>query len=173
MAAVSWACWFGGPATAVPASRNPLEVGSRALETGEFEAAIAALTEAIDRDDSQVRPYALRAYAERQLGQYQSALEDYSAILQRQPNSATTYVDRGLLKGMLGNSEGAIADHTRAISLEPADPRAYSSRGIARCISGDTKGGEQDLRQSGILSLNRGDYSLYRIALQSEKQFCR
>ncbi|MEM9568597.1 MAG: hypothetical protein AAF974_09855 [Cyanobacteria bacterium P01_E01_bin.34] len=164
------------PAIAAPPSTSQvlalIDEGSHELETGEFESAIAHLTKAISQDSRQPQAYALRAYAKRQLGQFQSALDDYSAILELQPRSATTYVDRGLLKGMLGDAQGAIVDHTRAIAIESNNARAYSSRGIARCISGEIEAGQQDFRQSGVLSLNQGDYQLYSIASRSEKQFC-
>ncbi|MGK7912328.1 MAG: tetratricopeptide repeat protein [Synechococcus sp.] len=165
------------PAIAIPPTSSQvlilIDEGSHELETGEFESAIAHLTDAISQDSRQPQAYALRAYAKRQLGQFQSALDDYSAILELQPRSATTYVDRGLLKGMLGDAKGAIADHTRAIDIEPNNARAYSSRGIARCVSGEIEAGQQDFRQSGVLSLNQGDYQLYSIASRSEKKFCR
>ncbi|MEM9536997.1 MAG: hypothetical protein AAGA40_15170 [Cyanobacteria bacterium P01_E01_bin.45] len=182
-AALLWVCvgWLPFAVNTAPAIATPptssqvlalIDEGSHELETGEFESAIAHLTDAIIQDSRQPQAFALRAYAKRQLGQFQSALDDYSAILELQPRSATTFVDRGLLKGMLGDAKGAIADHTRAIAIEPNNARAYSSRGIARCISGDINAGQQDFKQSGVLSLNQGDYQLYSIASRSEKQFC-
>jgi tetratricopeptide (TPR) repeat protein len=104
--------------------------GFSVYNAGNYEAAIADYTTAIELDPSYAYAYNNRGSAYYRLGDYEEALADYNRAIQLEP-SAVRYTSRGLAYYSLGEYDSAIADYTTAIGLDPNYAIAYHHRGLA------------------------------------------
>jgi WD40 repeat protein/Flp pilus assembly protein TadD len=127
-----------GPSADEPAL-NAADLNKQSLEQirqGNFEEAIATLSEAIALDPEFANAYHNRGEVYYKLDNYEQAIADYTTALELKPNNAVTYQRRGLAYFMLGNSEQdpqiweqkALPDYERAIELDPKDAEAYMLR---------------------------------------------
>ncbi|WP_206755468.1 tetratricopeptide repeat protein [Trichocoleus sp. FACHB-46] len=112
-------------------AENALQQGLSQAEQGNYEAAIAAYTQALRLNPTRAAAFYQRGVARFYLRQTLPALNDYNQALQRDPNFADAYIARGIVRYELGGTPGAIEDFTQAIRLQPRHATAYYYRGIA------------------------------------------
>ncbi|MGO9107863.1 MAG: tetratricopeptide repeat protein [Thermoguttaceae bacterium] len=110
--------------------------GCARCATGEWEAAIADLTEAMRLDQTAPRPY--------------HALN---------PKGATAYRSRGFAHCARDEWDQAIADLTCAIQLDPKDVHAYAFRSYAYAHQGDAEKARNDREQAANLGFTADDFT--------------
>lgn len=101
-------------------SSNPIMLVNRGIahdELGQYEAAIADYTAAIERDEALTEAYYNRANAHHNLKQYEQAVADYSTAIGQREDFAYAYVNRAISLEAMGNVDRAIADLTRAVEI--------------------------------------------------------
>lgn len=114
-----------------PTASEMLQRGLRALENGDSEQAIAALTESLRLRPDDADAYYNRGLAHVRLGNFEAARKDYTAALRIRPEFPEAYTNRAVTYARRGRLDEAIADCTAAIDLNPADALAYRNRGLA------------------------------------------
>ena len=119
-------------------------VGRAYCGLGDFEGAIACLSEAIyvDRKSpvewpGRHNPYLLRADAHYELGEYEAAVSDYNAGIAIGRRDAATFVDRGRAYQKMGDYGRALEDFERAIGLESDLIIAYLASAEIHTLMGD------------------------------------
>jgi tetratricopeptide (TPR) repeat protein len=105
-------------------------------QTGEYDKAIAAFTEAIRLTPEDAYAFSHRGYAYHQTGEYDKAIADYTEAIRFAPEDAHVHYGRGYAYNRKGESDKAIADLTEAIRLAPELAEAYCNRGYAYCQKG-------------------------------------
>ena len=115
---------------------EPCERGRFCLDKGDFDAAIAAYTEAIRRDPSNAIAYCNRGRCYIVKDDLDKALADLTESIRLDPKDSTAYLSRAAVYLITSDTDNAISDCTEAIRLSPRSVEAYSARGIAY-ISGD------------------------------------
>jgi tetratricopeptide (TPR) repeat protein len=110
--------------------------GTRAIDEGRLEEAVALFTEGIQLDDQfrneYVTMYAQRALARQRLGDNMGAIPDYGRAIEMEPpfNQAQYFFQRGMCFSAIGgHEEHAVQDYGRAIALIPDHPGPYHLRG--------------------------------------------
>ncbi|MGD9722980.1 MAG: tetratricopeptide repeat protein [Pirellulales bacterium] len=108
---------------------TPVETGQELLQSGDYDAAITTLDEAIRLNprDAQAYVFRGRAYHCRdQAGDLNAAIEDFSAAIQLNPKDPEAYYsrsiayhDRGLSTRSPADEEKSQADHAAARRLDP------------------------------------------------------
>jgi len=98
-----------------PTVQNLINSAEIKTEKGDYQGAIADLTQAIQLSPNNAEAYYLRANAYYQLENYQGAIADFNQAIKLNPDFAIAYYNRGLARRNLGNYQGAIADFTQAI----------------------------------------------------------
>ncbi|MEO0986217.1 MAG: tetratricopeptide repeat protein [Cyanobacteria bacterium J06639_14] len=91
------------------------DLGVAYLANTQFDAAIAALDQAIVWDDSDPRAYFNRGCACQRQGNYAAALRDFEQVLALEPNYAEAYLNRSWVKHEMGHHREAIADLEAAL----------------------------------------------------------
>jgi len=86
---------------------------------GDFDRAIADLSEAIRLDPKYAEAYYLRGVTYRNKGDLDRAIADYSEAIRLDPKLAGAYNNRGNAYKDKGDSDHAIADFSEAIRLAP------------------------------------------------------
>lgn len=104
-------------------NRSQVRVGM-----GQLEAALADLTEVIDKDPNYA-PYRFdRAGVWHRLGRDEEALADYEEALRLAPAMFEGYYNRAEVRAGLGDLEGALADFDHTLELNPRYLPAYINR---------------------------------------------
>ena len=101
-------------------SGNPMMLVNRGTahdELGQYEAAIADYTAAIERDETLSEAYYNRANAHHNIQQYEAAVADYSKAIEQEDDFAYAYVNRAINLEALGQINEAIADLERAVEI--------------------------------------------------------
>ena len=114
------------------------------MNKGDYDAAIADYTKAIESDPTLPTPYINRGLARQAKGDVDGALADDDKAIELNPNYAAAYHNRGLAKMDKHDYDGAIADYTRAIELSPNFAVAYYNRSLAEQAKGDAAGALAD-----------------------------
>lgn len=97
---------------------------------GNYDAAIALLTELIDYNPDSASHYNNRGLLHFQNGEFDEALADYDQALQLNPRLTKVYNNRANCYASLGLLAEAIADYETAIDLDPANIHAWINQGI-------------------------------------------
>lgn len=105
--------------------------GLDAFNTGDYQQAIEAYTNALRLDPNDAASYNNRGTTYFRLGQYEQAREDYAAAITVNDEYALAYYNRGNVNYVLSNDEDAISDLTRSIELDGTNAEAYYVRGLA------------------------------------------
>ncbi|MBD0334382.1 MAG: tetratricopeptide repeat protein [Cyanobacteria bacterium Co-bin13] len=100
------------------------------IRKGNYEAAIAVLTAAIEHHPRPAQIYITRGITRWQAGDLQNALADFTEATQDPKLGAKAYGNRGLLRYQLGDEQGALADWQQAIAVGPRDARVYYNRAL-------------------------------------------
>ena len=104
---------------------------------GEYDAAIADYTKAIELDPKDAIAYNNRGYAYLDKGEYDAAIADYTKAITINPKYALGYGNRCAAYNQKGKYDQAIADCTQAIKITPNNPIAYKNRGNAYYNKGE------------------------------------
>jgi tetratricopeptide (TPR) repeat protein len=121
------------PAMAAQADGAKLayEKGKACLEKNDYDAALAALTEAIRLDPKYVDAFISRGACKLAKGDRDGAIADYNAAVDADPKSAAAHAARGWCYAHNGDLDKAISEYSEAIRLEPHSSESYSHRAWA------------------------------------------
>jgi|GEM_PF-636683 len=115
--------------------RSALKAGVQAFQQGDYAAAAAAFSSAIDHDPTLTAAHINRCLANLQLEQYAAAVADCTEAIDRSPKLVEAYLNRGLAYHRQGEFAAAIADYSQLLKLQPFDFRAYYNRGLSQMAS--------------------------------------
>ena len=101
--------------------------GSAALQHGDFQGAVDALTKAITKDPSNFGAFLNRGVAYENLKQYDKALADYDSAIAIVPRFGRAFHSRGHVHNKMEQYEQAVADYDDA--LKNADNMVIDSLG--------------------------------------------
>jgi tetratricopeptide (TPR) repeat protein len=87
--------------------------------TGDYEEAIADLSEAIQLDSNLAEAYYNRGRAYANLANLEQAIQDYDQAIQLDPSNLLAVTNRGSAYADLGEFDQAIQDYDQAIQLDP------------------------------------------------------
>lgn len=108
-------------------------------ESGNYNEAMEAFTNAIELDPKLARAYVARGVAYANLGNNQQAIKDFDRAIELDPKDEKAYNNRGVAYANLGDYQQAIRDLDRAIELDPKLAAAYHSRGTVYFMLGNTQ----------------------------------
>lgn len=119
-------------------------LGVTCLRRRQPEAAIRALTVALELDAFSPSAYYQRGNARDDMGDGPGALEDYATAIGLQPDFLQAHYNRGVVLNHLGRYREAVAAFDDVLALRPDISNAYLNRGVARDELGDTPGAIAD-----------------------------
>ena len=105
--------------------------GTAWIALGNFDNAIADLSEAINRDPGFAVAFLNRGVAYFNKSEIDRAIKDTSEAIRFNPNLASAYNLRGNLLSLKQEPSRALLDFDKMIALEPSNPRGYTNRGYA------------------------------------------
>jgi hypothetical protein len=85
------------------------------LDSGDWNNAIRAYSEVINRDRSNFNAFFLRGVAYSQIGNYDASIADFNIAVNGAPNFPDIYILRGFAYGAMGMFHKAIADYRTAL----------------------------------------------------------
>jgi uncharacterized caspase-like protein/lipoprotein NlpI len=112
-------------------SQDAVEQGKAAQNRGEFDQAIAALSEAMRLDPNNPHAPKYRADAYESKNDLDRAMRDYNEAIRLDPTFAAAFNNRGNLYKKVKDFNRAIEDYTEAIRLDPTLAFAVYNRGSA------------------------------------------
>lgn len=104
------------------------------IAAGDFAAAIACYTEAIELASTDADLYLGRGATYLVSEQFQAALDDFTAAIDIDSLRHGAFLKRGETLDELGEYELAIADKSTAIKLDPDNPNYYNSRAFSHYL---------------------------------------
>ena len=112
--AAAWAASTGSSSSSSGSSASPsdYDTGKKAADSGDYEAAIASLSKAVEADPTNADAYNLLGFSYRKLGDVDKAFEYYNAALEIKPDhiGANEYIGELYLElGDLANAEKHLA----------------------------------------------------------------
>jgi tetratricopeptide (TPR) repeat protein len=122
--------------------------GIAALNAGDWQGAIANLSQAIRLDPRIDNAYVYRGAAKYSTGDYQGAITDINQALAINPRSELAYVSRGMARRAMGDYQGAVADYNQALSINSKSDNAYACQGEVRFFLGEYQGAMADANQA-------------------------
>jgi cell division protease FtsH len=111
--------------------------GRELLDRGEYDGAVAELTEALVSDPESAKAYLLRAVALHHKAEFDRAIADCDEAIRREPDNARAYRCRAAAHAGKGEYDQAVADGDEAVRLAPEDVQGYLLRAAAAHNSGD------------------------------------
>ncbi len=127
--------------------------------SGAYEEAIRAYTQAIELDSKTALFFFERAWCYDEMRDYSEAIVDYTQAIALNPQDDMAYYNRGVTYSKLGKYPEAIADYTQATALNPQNDSAYYNRGVAYCNLGQHPEAIADYTQA--IALNPQKDSAY------------
>jgi tetratricopeptide (TPR) repeat protein len=110
--------------------RYLLRRGLNLMQQGNLAAAIATLTQAIQRHQTPAEVFLQRGIAYLQQDAYDLALADFNQAIALDEDHAQAYGHRGLIRYQLNDEAGALADWERALQLNPGEATIRYNRGL-------------------------------------------
>jgi tetratricopeptide (TPR) repeat protein len=129
--------------------------GDTDANTGNYDRAIATLSEAIRLNPSGALAFYSRGMVYGKKGDYDRAIADYDEAIRFDASDSLAFINRGLAYERKGENDLAIADYNEAIRLDPNDAFALNSRGIAYGMKGDYDRAIADFNKSILLDPKR------------------
>jgi tetratricopeptide (TPR) repeat protein len=119
-----WAALVGllllpGVAISADPAKEALAKGKACVEKKDYDAAIAAFTEAIRLDPKCAEAYCRRGWTYTRKNDLARALADCSEAIRLDSTLVLAHSIRGWTYGAMGDQEKAIAECSQAISLDP------------------------------------------------------
>ncbi|MBI3699159.1 MAG: tetratricopeptide repeat protein [Afipia sp.] len=102
------------------------------------DAAIAACSQAISREQKNAAAYFARGNAWYRKKEYTKAISDYDQAIAISPIDASSFYNRGAARSRIGQIDKALADIDEAIRLSPNFVDAYKLRASLRAAEGET-----------------------------------
>lgn len=99
-----------------------------ALSEGKPKAAVAALTEAIEKAPDRSELYSLRARAYDANNDFKAAIADATKAVELAPNDPYPYIERAKIYVAMEKMDLALADANKAIEVAPNEPDGYYVR---------------------------------------------
>jgi tetratricopeptide (TPR) repeat protein len=93
------------------------EQGKIYLNQSDFDRALAAFAQALERDPDLPETYYQRGITRVEMGDYQGAIADFDAAIRRDPHYALAYGGRGLAHFYLAEPDQALPDLNQALGL--------------------------------------------------------
>ena len=121
------------------AALEAYELGNAESKKGNFDAAIAAYTKAINLNPGACMAYGYRGIAYEEIGDYPKALSDYTAAIELKPDApiaSALYSDRGYMREQHGEFTAAFSDYNKAIELDPKNNNVLFRRGMTLAQKG-------------------------------------
>jgi tetratricopeptide (TPR) repeat protein len=146
--------------------------GTLRYESGDYQAALNALNQALNLDPNNIEAYNKRSTVRSALRDYQGALEDLEKAtnlsLSNQQSLPSTpvatveptaqdYYQRGVDKLHTEDFQGAIADFTQVLEMNGNDATTLTCRGFAYRRLGDAQRAIADLQAAAKLFSEQGD----------------
>ena len=104
--------------------------GVTSKANGDYKAAVADFTHAIEQDDQYEDAYNNRGITYYLMGENDLALADFNKAIELNPNDAKVYNNRGeLYYRRFHNDDQALADFKRCLELDPEYAQAYNNQG--------------------------------------------
>lgn len=110
---------------------NFVEQGNNLLNSGDYDGAVAALSEAITHDPNNAMAFADRAMALIWAGHEDTAVKDLERAAQLDASNPVVYRGRGVLAVWAGQNTVAIDDFTQSLKLEPHNTFSLFWRAMA------------------------------------------
>lgn len=106
-------------------------------DANDIDAAIQALSEAIDLAPESAKYWRLRGRLFALQKQWLEAIRDFDNSIAIQPVAPTTLFGRGRARAMIDDLDGAIADFERCVELQPTAADALTYLGSIRYYRGE------------------------------------
>jgi tetratricopeptide (TPR) repeat protein len=142
-------------------------LGQTHEQSGRFEAAEQAFSEAVQLDPEYPRARANLGITLQRLGRIDEALEAYGVALRLEPGIATTWSNRGSAYLALGRWHEARDDYLAALRLAPRSASAHYGIGMALANLGTWDAAAEHLEEALRLDRNNADV---RHLLQAVRQ---
>jgi len=143
--------------SALSISQTPLQASvlaseaRRALDLGDYGAAISQAGRAIDLDPQNAGAYALRAMAEEKAGKYDAAARDASAALDLDPSNRLAQNVRGKSLNEMRRYSDALAAADEGLRRNPRNAYLEYMRAMALNGLGDRAGALDSLRRAAAI----------------------
>jgi tetratricopeptide (TPR) repeat protein len=118
-------------------ARNLLHRGTALALRGEYPAAIAELSQAVEIDPRLLEARLHRGIAYIDGGEPARALPDLDSVIRDDPDCMLAHYNRSIAHHFLGNLDPALEDANRAVELAPRDPAGYNHRAILHSRRGE------------------------------------
>ncbi len=125
---------------------------------GDWAAAYADYSRAIELNPDYAGAYSNRAIALASQGDHDGAIADCTRAIEIDPRFAAAYGNRALAFQSKGDWDAAIRDCTTAIELNRTDASAYNNRGTAYARKGDYDAALADFRRAVDLRPNEAAF---------------
>lgn len=120
---------------------------------GNFQQAIADLTEGLRIDPKNKNGYFNRSIAYYSTRQYDKALGDYEAYVKIDPFNANVWYETGMIQRSMNKNQEAVASLNKAIQLNPGIGVAYLERARAYAQQGNKTAAQQDYQRAGQMGI--------------------
>ncbi|HNW43773.1 MAG TPA: tetratricopeptide repeat protein, partial [Elusimicrobiales bacterium] len=137
-------------------SKAYLKTAQTKNRLGDYEAAAAYASMAIEKDAGNLEAYLERANASNFLGKYEEAVRDTTFVIGKDPRNMQAFNMRAWALNRNGKAQDAASDASRAIGLNPNFADAWFNRALAYEKQGNYKSMLEDFKQAAALS---GSYS--------------
>lgn len=118
------------------------------LRTGQFERALEAGQEAIDRFPNNVRIHMIMGDILSSQNKYREAMDHYNKIIEVEPGNARAYLLAGYNMKALKQYENARELFRKATVVAPANPLGYHYLGSALARTGEMESAEEKFKKS-------------------------
>ncbi|MCE1245048.1 MAG: tetratricopeptide repeat protein, partial [Firmicutes bacterium] len=139
------------------------------FSSGEFELAIADLTQVIRINPKSADAYINRAACFTMIKQYDKAIEDNKSAIGLDPNNDAAYYNMSAAYQLKGDFAKSLAAVDKAISLEPNNPTYLIGRGMVNFCAGNMDKSAEDYKKASQLDpKNRYSRLMYGLALMRQ-----
>lgn len=129
------------------ASVEHMLLGNYHLDKGDYQAAQAEYTRALEYDPKSWVAYLLRAYLFQLQGKNALAIKDLDKTIEFNP-TVEAHVMRGVAYAFSGNDDAALEDYVTAVRIDPAYGSTYKQRAYIHLRRGRFAEAEADIQQA-------------------------
>ena len=138
---------------ASPADEH-LNTARHAMQRGDKDEALIAVTKAVDSDPMNPSGYAARAVIYDARREFDKAIADYSKVIEFSPATIGAYQRRGENQFRLGRFAESVADFDKVIELEPERAPHHWQRGISLYYAGEFERGAKQFDRHKTVNPN-------------------
>src|SRR5690606_25872263 len=132
------------PLSAQSSGGSAYEKAELALQSGNYQEAVAYYNKAIEERPDFAEAYFHRGSAKFKLGDEEGALHDYNKALEIEGKNEEAYFNRAAVKNRMRDYEGALKDYTTIIEMDSANAEAYYNRSYVKFLLRFTRNGILD-----------------------------